>query len=163
MTIAKPVPMLDLKPQHEGLREPLEKALLEVLRSGHFILGPNVAAFEREFAEFLGVAEAVGLSSGTDALVIGLRALGIRPGDEVITTPFTFFATAEAILAVGAKPVFADIEPDTFNLDPAAVERAITPRTRALIPVHLFGHTADLDALLGLARAHDLLVLEDVA
>jgi dTDP-4-amino-4,6-dideoxygalactose transaminase len=163
MNVAKPVPMLDLKPQLEGLREPLEKALLEVLRSGHFILGPNVAAFEREFAEFLGVAETVGLSSGTDALVIGLRTLGVGAGDEVITTPFTFFATGEAILAVGATPVFADIDPETFCIDPAAVERAITPRTRALLPVHLFGHPADMDPLLALAEAHGLEILEDVA
>jgi len=163
MNVAKPVPMLDLKPQLEGLREPLEKALLEVLRSGHFILGPNVAAFEREFAEFLGVADTVGLASGTDALVIGLRTLGIGPNDEVITTPFTFFATAEAILAVGATPVFVDIDPETYCIDPAAVERAITPRTRALLPVHLFGHPAELDPLLALADAHGLEILEDVA
>ncbi|MBP2019852.1 dTDP-4-amino-4,6-dideoxygalactose transaminase [Symbiobacterium terraclitae] len=157
------VPLLDLASEVEFLWEPLQGAIQEVLRSGQFILGPEVDALEREVAAYLGVRHAVALNSGTDALVIALRALGVGPGDEVITTPFTFFATAEAISHVGASPVFVDIEPDTFALDPDLAEAAVTPRTRAIIPVHLFGHAADMDRLGDLARAHDLHVVEDVA
>ena len=134
-----------------------------MVRSGRFILGPNVEAFEDEVAEYLGVKHAVGVNSGTDALVIGLRALGIEPGDEVITTPFTFFATPESISIVGATPVFVDIDPVTFNIDPQLIEAAITPRTKAILPVHLFGQPCDMERIREIAEHHDLKVLEDVA
>lgn len=157
------VPVLDLAPEHEALWEELSAEALRVLRSGRFVLGPDVEAFEHEVAEYLGVRHAIGMNSGTDALVIGLRALGIEPGDEVVTTPFTFFATAEAISLVGAVPVFADIEAESFNLDPARVEEALTSRTRAIIPVHLFGRPAEQEDISAVARRHDLRVLEDCA
>jgi dTDP-4-amino-4,6-dideoxygalactose transaminase len=159
----KPIPLLDLGPEIELLWDELEPVVLDVLRSGRFILGPNVQAFEREAADYLGVRHAFGVNSGTDALVIGLRALGIGPGDEVITSPFTYFATAEAVSLIGAKPVFADIRPDLFTLDPARIEERITPRTRAIIPVHLFGHPADMQAISAVAERHDLRILEDTA
>jgi dTDP-4-amino-4,6-dideoxygalactose transaminase len=159
----KPIPLLDLGPEIELLWDELEASVLDVLRSGRFILGPNVEAFEREVADYLGVRHAFGVNSGTDALVIGLRALGIGPGDEVITSPFTYFATAEAVSLIGAKPVFADIRPDLFTLDPARIEERITPRTRAIIPVHLFGHPADMQAISAVAERHDLRILEDTA
>jgi dTDP-4-amino-4,6-dideoxygalactose transaminase len=162
-TTTPQIPILDLSGEIEELWDELTAAIHGVLRSGHFIMGPNVKALEAELASFLGTKHALALNSGTDALVIGLRALGIGAGDEVITTPFTFFATAEAVSLVGATPVFVDIEPDTMNLDVAAVEAAITPRTRALIPVHLFGQAADMDPLMALAERHGLRVLEDVA
>jgi dTDP-4-amino-4,6-dideoxygalactose transaminase len=134
-----------------------------VLASGSFVLGPNVSAFEREVADHLGVSHAVGVACGTDALHLALRAVGVGVGDEVITTPFTFVATGEAIRYTGATPVFADIDPGTFTLDPRAVERAIGPRTRAVLPVHLYGHPADLDALRALCDAHGLRLIEDAA
>jgi len=157
------VPMLDLAAEVEFLWEPLQGAIQEVLRSGQFILGPEVEALERELAAYLGVRHAITLNSGTDALVIALRALGVGPGDEVITTPFTFFATVEAICHAGATPVFADIDPDTFTLDPDLAAAAVTPRTRAIVPVHLFGHAAEMARLRDLAGAHGLRVVEDVA
>jgi dTDP-4-amino-4,6-dideoxygalactose transaminase len=157
------IPVLDLAPEHEALWDELSTEALRVLRSGSFVLGPEVAAFEREVAAFLDAPHAIGMNSGTDALVIGLRALGVTPGDEVITTPFTFFATAEAISLVGAVPVFADIDAESFNLDPARVEEAVTRRTRAIIPVHLFGRPAAYADLADIARRHDLRVLEDCA
>ncbi len=137
------IPPLDLTPELDALWGPLREAALRVLRSGQYVLGPEVAAFEQEAAGYIGVKHAIGLNSGTDALVIGLRALGIGPGDEVVTSPFSFFATAEAISLIGATPVFADIEKDGFNLDPDRVESVITERTRALLPVHLFGRPAE--------------------
>lgn len=158
-----PIPLLDLTPEIDALRDELHAAVDRVISSGQFILGPEVEAFEQEFADYIGVQHAIGVNSGTDALVIGLRALGIGPGDEVITTPFTFVATAEAIAVAGAAPVFADINPDTFNIDPSAVEAAITPRTKAIIPVHLFGQSADMQALQAIADAHNLKIFEDVA
>jgi dTDP-4-amino-4,6-dideoxygalactose transaminase len=157
------IPPLDLTPELDALWEPLAEAALRVLRSGRYVLGPEVAAFEREAAAFLGVEHAIGLNSGTDALVIGLRALGIAPGDEVITTPFSFFATAEAVSLVGAIPVFADIQADSFNLDPESVKGVITDRTRALLPVHLFGRPSDMGAFNRLAGRHGLRILEDCA
>ena len=155
--------MLDLGMQIEQLWPELEKAVREVVRSGRFILGPEVEAFERECASYLGCAHAVGVGSGHDALVIALRAAGIGPGDEVITTPFTFFSTGEAILEVGATPVFADIEPDSFCIDPESALAALSPRTRAFLPVHLYGAAADLGPLLEVCERRGLRLIEDTA
>jgi dTDP-4-amino-4,6-dideoxygalactose transaminase len=149
--------------QYLSLKREIDAAISCVLSSGQFILGPNVRSFERELAASVGVAEAVGLNSGTDALALALRALDVGPGDEVITTPFTFFATSEAIVQVGARPVFVDIDPATFNIDPALIQAAITPRTRAVLPVHLYGLPADMPAIIAIARRHGLLVIEDCA
>jgi dTDP-4-amino-4,6-dideoxygalactose transaminase len=157
------IPILDLAPEIELLWDDLNAAFQRVLRSGQFIGGPEVEAFEREVADYLGTKHAVGVNSGTDALVIGLRALGIGAGDEVITTPFSFFATAESISNVGATPVFVDIHEDTFNIDPSLIESAITPRTKAIMPVHLYGRPAEMDAILDLAERHHLKVIEDCA
>jgi len=161
--VTRKIPMVDLSAQTERLWPELEKAVQSVLRSGRFILGPNVEAFEREAASFLGTRYAVGVGSGTDALVLGLRALGVGPGDEVIVPSFTFFATAESVSLVGATPVFADIEPTTFCLEPDSVAKAISLRTRAIVPVHLFGHPAEMDAIGELARRRGLALLEDAA
>jgi len=163
MMQASKTPILDLQPQIEAHWDEFNAAFQRVLRSGHFILGPEEQAFEKETAEYLGTKHAIGLNSGTDALFIALRALGIGPGDEVITTPFTFFATAEAISHVGATPVFVDIEENSFNLDLNLVERAITPNTKAIIPVHLFGRPCNMDRFMGMAEAHGLKVVEDCA
>jgi dTDP-4-amino-4,6-dideoxygalactose transaminase len=157
------IPILDLTPEIELLWDELKAAFERVMRSGQFILGAEVAAFEAEIAAYLGVRHAVGVNSGTDALLIGLRALGVQAGDEVITTPFSFIATAEAAEALGAKAVFVDIDPQTFNLDPNRIEAAVTARTRAIIPVHLYGHAADMAAILEIAARRRLQVLEDVA
>jgi dTDP-4-amino-4,6-dideoxygalactose transaminase len=157
------IPSLDLTETLEDLWPDLIGAAEKVLRSTHYILGPEVRAFEEEAARHLGVKHAVACNSGTDALVLSLRALGIGPGDEVITSPFTFFATPEAISAVGAHPVFVDIRRDTLNLDPALIEGAITPRTRAVLPVHLFGRPCEMAGILGSAARHGLKVVEDCA
>jgi dTDP-4-amino-4,6-dideoxygalactose transaminase len=157
------IPVLDLTPQLEALWPDINQAIQRTLRSTRYILGPEVLAFEQEAARYLGARHAVGCNSGTDALVLALRALGIGPGDEVITSPFTFFATAEAISQVGAVPVFADVEEESMNLDPALAARAVTPRTRAILPVHLFGRPCAMDELLDLARSRGLKVVEDCA
>jgi dTDP-4-amino-4,6-dideoxygalactose transaminase len=157
------IPMADLRLQYEGLRSELEAALGALYEDQAFVLGPRVAAFERSLAEFVGVRHAVGVKSGSDALLLSLLALGIGPGDEVVTTPFTFFATAGAIVRAGAKPVFADVRPDTFALDPRAVRRALGPRTRAILVVHLFGQPAELDELGALAAEHRIALIEDCA
>ena len=136
------IPMVDLKTQYQQLREQIDQAVLGVLEDSRYILGPNVSAFEQEAAAFLGAPHAVGCASGTDALHLAVLAAGIKPGDEVITTPFTFIATAEAICYAGAIPVFVDVDPKSFNIVPELVEKAITPRTKAVIPVHLFGPVA---------------------
>ncbi len=140
-----------------------KSAVLEVLNSGMLAQGPRTAALEKRFAEIVGTKHAIATSSGTTALHVALLAHGIGPGDEVITSPFTFIASANSILYAGAKPVFADIQEDTFNIDPLAVERAITPRTKAIMPVHIYGYPCDMDALMDIARAHDLKVIEDSA
>lgn len=157
------VPMLDLATQHQSLRDEVLAAWREVLDSGRFVLGPCAEAFERECARYLGVRDAIGCGSGTDALHLSLRALGIGIGDEVITTPFTFAATAEAIVHAGARPVFVDIDPSTYTLDPNQVADALTPDTRAILPVHVFGQAAAMEPLQALAREHDLALIEDAA
>lgn len=159
----KPIPILDLHNEVESLWHEISGAVQSVLKSGAFILGPEVQQFEAETAKYLGVKHAIGLNSGTDALVIALRAMGIKSGDEVITSSFSFFATAEAIEIIGAKCVFVDIDPATFNLDVSQIEAKITKKTKALLPVHLFGQAADMDAILEIARKRKLKVLEDVA
>ncbi len=157
------VPPFSLSEQLHQLGDALDQAVLDVLRSGQYIGGSTISSFEAAFAEACGVAHAIGCNSGTDALVLALRALGIGAGDEVITSSFSFFATAEAISAVGATPVFVDVDPDTYLIDPEAIEAAITPSTRALMPVHLFGRPVDMDAITALARTHGLKVIEDCA
>ncbi len=157
------IPMVDLQVQYRQLKDEIDQALHGVLDTSHYILGPEGQAFEKEAAAYLGVNHAIGVSSGTDALHLALRAAGIGPGDEVITSPFTFIATAEAIAYVGGTPVFVDIDPQTFNLDPVLVEKAITARTRAILPVHLFGQPADLASLQQLCDVHNLLLVEDCA
>ena len=157
------IPMVDLKAQYGEIRAEIEQGLGEVLDSAQFILGPHGQAFERETAAYLGSSHAVSCASGTDALHLALVAAGVGPGDEVITTPFTFIATAEVICYVGATPVFVDIDPGTFNLDLVEAERAITARTRAILPVHLFGQPVDADACRTLASEHGLLMIEDCA
>ncbi len=158
-----PIPMVDLQGQYQTLKDEIEPAMLQALADARYILGPNVQAFEQEAADYLGVKHALGCASGTDALHLALRAAGIGPGDEVITTAFTFIATAEAIRYCGATPVFVDILPGSLNIDPEAARAAITERTRALLPVHLFGQPADMDALQALADEHGLKVIEDCA
>lgn len=157
------IPLLDLQPEIQAIWPELMQSIERVILSGQFIMGPDVKAFEEEVAQYLGVKHAVGVNSGTDALVLGVAAMGIRPGDEVITTPFTFFATGECISHVRATPIFVDIDPTTFNLDVAQIEAKITPRTKAILPVHLYGHAADMEPLMEVAEKHGLLVLEDVA
>lgn len=158
-----PISMVDLPAEHAAYRGELSAAIEAVLSHGQFISGPEVRAFEEEVARYLGVPQAVGCNSGSDALVLALRALGIGPGDEVVTTTMTFFATAEAVTAVGATPVFVDIEESTFNIDVDQVAEAMTPRTKAVIPVHLYGQPADLDRLLPIAAEHGAAVVEDTA
>lgn len=157
------VPMLDLKAQYATIREETNAAVLRVLETQVFRGGPETVAFEKELAAFGTTTQALGVSSGTDALLLLFRAAGLGPGDEVITSPFTFFATAGALVNAGATPVFADIEPDTFNLKPECIEALITPRTKALLPVHIFGQSANMDAFRELAARHDLMLLEDNA
>ncbi len=157
------VPILDLKPQYNSIKTEIHEAIDRVLESGAFIMGPDVKLFEEEVAKYLGVKHAIGVNSGTDALVIGLKALGIGEGDEVITTPFSFFATAESISNVGAKPIFVDVEADSFNIDPTKIEAAITARTRAIMPVHLYGRAANMTAIMEIAAKHGLKVVEDCA
>ncbi len=157
------IPMVDLKTQYHNLKNEIDKAVLDAIESTQFILGPNVTAFEQESAAYLGAPYAVSCASGTDALHLAILAAGIGPGDEVITSPFTFIATAEAICYVGATPVFVDIEPGTFNIDPALIKAAITPRTKAIIPVHIFGQPADMTQIKEICDAHQLLLIEDCA
>jgi dTDP-4-amino-4,6-dideoxygalactose transaminase len=157
------VPLLDLTQQYREIADEVKDAVLGVIEEQRFILGPVVERLEKQVAEYLNVEHAVGCASGTDALLLSLRALEVRPGDEVITSPFTFFATAGAIHNVGARPVYADIRPDTFNLDPAAAEAAITERTRAIMPVHLFGQMAEMEAFREIGDRHGIPIIEDAA
>jgi dTDP-4-amino-4,6-dideoxygalactose transaminase len=156
-------PFLDLRAQFSEIKDEIMAALSRVMDSQQFILGQEVKAFEDEVADRVGARAAVGLASGSDAILLSLMALGIGPGDEVITSPFTFVASAGSIARMGARPVFVDIDPDTFNLDPTLIEPAISSRTRAVLPIHLFGLPADLDPILRVARARDLAVIEDAA
>ncbi|MEO1637346.1 MAG: DegT/DnrJ/EryC1/StrS family aminotransferase [Cyanobacteria bacterium J06631_9] len=157
------IPILDLKPQYQSIKADIQAAIDKVLESGQFIMGPIVRQFEADVAEYLGVKHAIGVNSGTDALVISLRALGIGAGDEVITTPFSFFATAESISCVGAKPVFVDIQRDSFNIDPSLIKAAITPKTKAIMPVHLYGNPAAMAQICAIAAEHNLKIVEDCA
>ncbi|MBC8412614.1 MAG: DegT/DnrJ/EryC1/StrS family aminotransferase [Nitrospira sp.] len=159
----KPVQMIDLKAQYLPIKEEIKTALKDIIESGQFILGQNVSSFESEVANYHNVSGAVSLASGTDALHLSLDALGIKEGDEVITTPFTFIASAEAITYVGAKPVFADIDEHTLNIDPSKIEEKITDKTRAIVVVHLFGLPADMTAIMAIAKKHDLKIIEDSA
>lgn len=157
------VPLCDLQAQYRELRPQLEAAALRVLSSGQVILGPEVSALEREVAEYCGAAHAVGCGSGTDALLLALHALEIGPGDEVILPPFTFFATVGAVCRAGARPVFCDIDPVTYNIDPFQVENKISHSTRAILPVHLFGQSVDMEPLWQVAERHNLALIEDAA
>ncbi len=158
-----PIPMLDIAAQHAAIDADLREAVADVMASHRYINGPQVNLLESAVAAYCGCEEAVGVSSGTDALILALMALDLGPGDEVITSPYTFFATAGSIWRTGARPVFVDIQPDTFNIDPSLVEAAVTRRTKAIMPVHLFGQMADMDPLLALAEEHGLAVVEDAA
>ena len=157
------VPLLDLKAQYAPLREEIRAALDEVMDSQLFILGPKVEALERAVAEYTRVPYAVGVSSGTDALLIALMAIDLKPGDEVITTPFTFFATAGTVARLGGVTKFVDIDPKTYNIDVSKIEKAVTPKTKAIIPIHLFGQCANMDPILATAKKHRLAVIEDAA
>jgi dTDP-4-amino-4,6-dideoxygalactose transaminase len=155
--------MLDLRRQYKQIKSEVDKAVLEVLDHTRYIIGPEVTRFEEEVAAYCGTKYAVGVASGTDALLIALRACGIKEGDEVITSTFSFFASAGVISRLGAKPVFVDIEPRTYNLNPELIENAITENTRVIMPVHIFGQCADMDPILEIARKHNLMVVEDAA
>ncbi len=155
--------MVDVVGQYQRLKPDIDSAIHEVLDSGQFINGKQVGEFECATAGYLGTKFALGCASGTDALQIAMMALGIGPGDEVVTTPFTFVATAETIALLGAKPVYVDIEPDTFNIDPSKIAAAMTPRTKAIIPVHLYGQPADMDPIMGIAKRYGIPVIEDCA
>lgn len=157
------IPFIDLKSQQDRIRPALDKRIAAVLAHGQYIMGPEVAELEEKLAAYTGSKHCVAVSSGTDALLIALMALGIKAGDEVITTPFSFFATAEVIMNLGAKPVFVDIDPRTYNLDPKLIEAAITPQTKAIMPVSLYGQCADFDAINAIAAKHGLPVVEDAA
>jgi len=157
------IPLVDLKAQYASIKPEMDAAIQRVLSHCGFIMGPEVKAFEEAFAVYCGTEQAVGVASGTAALHLSLLACSLGPGDEVITTPFTFFASGEAISQTGARPVFVDIDPLTYNIDPAQIEAAITPRTKAIMPVHLYGQPAEMDPILDVAHRHDLLVIEDAA
>ena len=163
MTTVNPIPMVDLREQYQTLKSEIDSAVTDVLTNTQFIMGPNVRAFETEVASYHDISDAISCANGTDALHLALRALDLGPGDEIITTPFTFIATAEAIAYVGATPVFVDIDPNTYNIDASLVEAAITPDTRAIIPVHLFGLPCDMSAIQTLAKKHALFIVEDCA
>lgn len=158
-----PIPMTDLTTQYLSIKKEIDQAISRVIESGRFILGPEVEAFENELAVNCGTKFCVGVASGTDALILSLLSCGIKPGDEVITTPFTFIATAESIVHCGARPVFVDIDPQTYNIDTTQIEKKITEKTKAIIPVHLFGQPAEMEDILDLARKYNLKIIEDCA
>jgi dTDP-4-amino-4,6-dideoxygalactose transaminase len=155
------IPLMNLKKQYATIKEEADKKVLEVLSSAQYIMGENVKEFEKEISEYLGIKHSISVGNGTDALVIALKALGIEEGDEVITTPFTFFATAESISFVGATPVFVDVDINTYNIDPAKIEERITEKTKAIMPVHIFGQPCDMDSINEIAKKHNLKVIED--
>ncbi len=157
------IPLIDLGAQYQSIKPEIDKAIQRVLDSSQFILGPEVEALERELAAYCGVRHAVAVASGTDALELSLRACGIAPGDDVMTTALSFFATAASIAGIGAKPVFVDIEPSIYTLDPALLERALTARTKAIVPVHLYGHPCQMEGIRSFAQSHRLKVVEDCA
>jgi dTDP-4-amino-4,6-dideoxygalactose transaminase len=157
------IPFMNLKAQYHSIKSEIDDAVLRVLESTAYVLGPEVAAFEKEFAQFSGAQHGIAVNSGTSALHLAMLAAGIGPGDEVITVPFTFVATVAAIVYSGANPVFVDIDPETYTMNPALLEAAITPRTKAIVPVHLYGHPADMDPILAIAKKHGLTVIEDAA
>ena len=157
------ISLVDLTAQYHSIKKEIDAAVLSTLESGHFILGPQVVKFEESVAAYLGVKHAIGLASGTDALVIALRALNIGDGDEVIIPAYTFFATAGTVMSVGAKPVIVDVDPQSYQIDVSKIEAAITPKTKAIIPVHLYGHPAEMNPILEIARKHGLKVIEDNA
>lgn len=157
------IPMVDLSRQFEEIKEEVCERITKILESSHYILGPNVQEFEKLVAGYTGVSDSIGVASGTDALHLAIEGLDIGEGAEVITTPFTFFATVESIVYTGARPVFVDIESDTFNIDCSKIEAKITPRTKAIMPVHLFGHPADMQRIMDIAAKYDLYVIEDCA
>jgi len=157
------IPLINLKKQYESIKDEVDKAVSEVLSGAQYIMGTNVRKFEKEFSEYIGVKHAISVGNGTDALIIALKALGIGEGDEVITTPWTFFATAESISFVGATPVFADVRLDTFNIDPSKIEEKITPKTKAIMVVHIFGQPCDMDEINRIAKKYNLFVIEDAA
>lgn len=155
------ISLIDLKAQYATIKEQLDEATIDVLSSANYIMGKNVLEFEKEFSQYLGVKHSISVGNGTDALIIALKSLGIGEGDEVIVPTFTFFASAESISAVGGIPVFVDVEKDTFNMDANQVEKKITPRTKAIMPVHIFGQPVDMDEIISIAKKHNLYVIED--
>lgn len=157
------VPLLDLKLQYQSLKKELDEAIIKVAESQYFILGPEVTSMEKEFCSYLGCKHALGVSSGTDALLLALMAVDIKPGDEVIVPTYSFFATAGVVSRLFAVPVFVENDPVTFNIDPKDFERKITAKTKAVIPVHLYGQSAEMDEIMKIAKSHNLIVIEDAA
>ncbi len=157
------VPYFTLSRQYEAIKPEIDAAIAKVLSEGHFIMGPEVLELEKALAQYLGVKHVIACANGTDALVMTMDVLGISPGDEVITTPYTFIASVECVSHLGGTPVFVDVEPDSFTIDPEKIKKAITPRTKAIIPVHIFGQPCDMDAIMAIAKEHNLAVVEDCA
>jgi dTDP-4-amino-4,6-dideoxygalactose transaminase len=157
------IPFVDLQGQYQAIRDEVRASIDCVLDSGQYVLGPEVVSFEEEFAAYTGTAFGIGVNSGTSALHLALLAAGVGPGDEVVTVPFTFVATVAAVRYVGAKPIFVDIEPGSFMMDVGQLEAALTPRTKAIIPVHLYGQSVDMDPILAIARRRGIVVIEDAA